>query len=46
MLINWELLRSPLNWVTILAMVLVLGTGLHYALTLIDLKAKGATSTK
>jgi hypothetical protein len=30
--INWGLLKHPLNWLTVILMVMIAGAGLHFAM--------------
>lgn len=32
MILNWELLKHPLNWVVVLLMVMIFGIALHLVL--------------
>ena len=43
-IINWELIKHPLNWVIIILMVLIAGIFLHLVLDFYGAKAKPQNS--
>lgn len=40
--INWGLFKHPLNWLTVILMVLIAGAGFHFAKEQIKLLNNGA----
>lgn len=37
-IVNWELMRHPLNWATIILMVVIGGAALHFIMAHISLR--------
>jgi hypothetical protein len=44
--INWELVKHPMNWVIIILMVLLFGVFLHLILDFYGVRAETATEGK
>ena len=42
MIINWALLKHPLNWLTVVLMVIIAGAGFHFAMEHLKFKVNGA----
>jgi hypothetical protein len=33
MVVNWEIVRHPINWITVILMVFIAGLAVHFVLT-------------